>query len=242
MSSEEPANNEINVVHETVGAPTSWSNRRRLLLFITLAVVIVVVIAWAIVRSGAPKTQAQGGPSAAANSGPAQTPTVVITKVLSQDLNRQVRLPGELQAYQDVALYPKVQGFVEWIGVDRGTTVKAGQLLARMRAPELDAQRSEAVAKTRAALSQKSEAEARVGSIRAQRLEAEAKLAADEGTYKRLKAASATPGVVAGNDVEVAEKTVEGDRARVKLYEEMERAAQAQVVSLAENAKAIGEA
>src|SRR5258705_367159 len=111
-----------------------------------------------------------------------------------------------------------------------------------MSAPELAAQRSESAAKTRGALSQKIEGEARVGSIRAQRLEAEAKLASDEATYKRLKAASATPGVVAGNDVEVAEKLVEADRARVKLYEENEKAARAQVISLAENAKAVGEA
>ena len=86
------------------------------------------------------------------------------------------------------------------------------------------------------------EAEARVRSIRAQKLEAEAKLASDEATYNRLKAASATPGVVAGNDVETALRTVEADRARVKLYEENEKAAQAQVVSFEENAKAVSEA
>src|SRR5262249_56178989 len=56
-------------------------------------------------------------------------------------------------------------------------------------------------------------AAARLSGIRAQRLEAEAKLAADEATYQRLKSASATPGVVAGNDVEVAQRSVEAGKA-----------------------------
>src|SRR5499426_4758497 len=119
------------------------------------------------------KPQAQAAQSAT----PAQIPTVTITTVGSRGLNRQVRLPGELQAYQDTAIYAKVPGYVEVINVDRGSVVKKGQLLARLRAPELDTQRSEAAAKARAAQSQHAEAMARINSIRAQRLEAEAKLA-----------------------------------------------------------------
>jgi len=135
----------------------------------------------------------------------------VVAGVVSRQFTRQTLLPGELQAYQDVAIYPKVQGFVEWIEVDRGSVAKEGQLLARLIAPELTAQRREAAAKVQAA--------------HAQRLEAEAKLAADEATYKRLKAASATPGVITGNDVDVAQKTVEADRARVHAGQENEAAA-----------------
>src|SRR5262249_42334847 len=43
-------------------------------------------------------------------------------------------------------------------------------------------------------------------------------------------------------DVNIAEKQVDADRARIKLYEENEKAALAQVKSLQENAKAVGEA
>ena len=213
--------------------------RRNVLVASIAGILAILLITWLIVRTNSQKAASQ---TRAASEGAAQSPSVTVTKVVSQDLNRESRLPGELQAYQDVAIYAKVPGFVDWIGVDRGSAVKAGQLLVRMSAPELAAQRSESAAKTRGALSQKIEGEARVGSIRAQRLEAEAKLASDEATYKRLKAASATPGVVAGNDVETAEKLVEADRARIKLYEENEKAARAEVISLAENAKAVGEA
>jgi len=215
-------------------------SRRQIAVALTVSIVAIVMITWAILRSSAQKSPGQEARTSSERG--AQIPTVTVTKVVSQELNREIRLPGELQAYQDVALYAKVTGFVDSIGVDRGSVVKSGQLLVRMSAPELAAQRSESAAKTRGAISQTTEAEARVGSVKAQRLEAEAKLAADESTYKRLKAASATPGVVAGNDLEIAEKTVEADRARVRLYEQNEKAAQAQVLSLAENAKAVGEA
>src|SRR5215510_13523760 len=81
---------------------------------------------------------AQKAPNQAAATPAPQTPTVTVTTVQALELNRSVRLPGELQAYQDVALYAKVPGFVETINVDRGSVVKKGQLLARLRAPELD--------------------------------------------------------------------------------------------------------
>lgn len=173
---------------------------------------------------------------------PAQIPAITVTTVESRELSRQVRLPGELQAYQDVGLYPKVPGFVEVINVDRGSLVKQGQLLARLRAPELDTQRGEAEARVRAAQSQRVEAASKVNGIRAQRLEAEAKLASDEATYQRMKAASATPGVVAGNDLEIAQRAVEAGRARVQSWNENEKAAQAQAKSLEENERALREA
>jgi RND family efflux transporter MFP subunit len=142
----------------------------------------------------------------------AAAPQVVpVTAVRSQVVEHQVVLPGELVAFQDVLLHPKVQGFVQSVSVDRGSIVKKGQLLIKMVAPELDAQRSEA--------------DAKVQSAQAQRIEAEAKLAADDATYQRLKNASATPGVVAGNDLDVALRTVEADRARVESWKKNEQAA-----------------
>lgn len=178
----------------------------------------------------------------AATQAPTRTPTVNVTGVVSMEMNRRLRLPGELQPYQDVAIHAKVPGFVEAIYVDRGSVVRRGQLLARLRAPELDAQRSEAEARSRAAQSQRVEAAARVNSARAQRLEAEARLSAEESTYQRLKAASATPGAVAGNDLEVALRSVDANRARVQLWGENEKAAEAQLKALEENERALSEA
>src|SRR5262245_29353766 len=106
----------------------------------TFLVFILVIAATTACRSNAQDQAAK----TAASPAPAQTPTVTVTEVVSLELNRQLRLPGELQPFQDVAIYAKVPGFVEAINVDRGSVVKSCQLLARLRAPELDAQRGEA--------------------------------------------------------------------------------------------------
>jgi membrane fusion protein, multidrug efflux system len=159
-------------------------------------------------------------PAANANGQGAPAPTVEVVKVIARKLAITMRLPGELQPYEVVAVYPKVTAFVDSITVDRGSVVKSGQLMAQLVAPELAAQRAEAQSKLQGA--------------EAQRVEAEAKLAADEGTYQRLKAASGTPGVVAGNDLEVAQKSVEGDRARLEATRESAQAAKAALKSIAE--------
>jgi membrane fusion protein (multidrug efflux system) len=177
------------------------------------------------------KKAAEGKPA----SSPAAAQVVTVTEVVSRELSRELRLPGELQAYQDVMLYPKVQGFIEWIGVDRGSVVKAGQLLVRISAPEIASQRSEAEAKVGGAQAQKLEAEARASSVRAQRVEAEARLAASSSTYNRLKSAAATPGVVSGNELENAQRQVEADRARVQAYKDNENVALAQIKAIAES-------
>src|SRR5213075_1110478 len=106
-------------------------------------------------------------------------------------------------------------GFVKAVNVDRGSAVRQGQLLATLEAPEMQAQIVEAESKAQA--------------IELQRAEAAAKLAGAQSTYDRLKAASATPGVVAENDVVVAQKTVEGAQALVRSYENSINAARAQV-------------
>ncbi len=159
-------------------------------------------------------------PSANATGNAQPAPTVDVVKVASRKLSITVRLPGELQPYQVGAVYPKVTAFVDSISVDRGSIVKSGQLMARLVAPELAAQRAEAQSKLQSA--------------EAQRLEAEAKLASDQGTYERLKTASTTPGVVAGNDLEVAQKAVEADHARVDATRESAQAARAALNSITE--------
>ena len=57
-------------------------------------------------------------------------------KIESRTLFREDQLPAEIDAYQDVLMYPKVPGFVKWLGVDRDSVVKTGQLMASMYAPE----------------------------------------------------------------------------------------------------------
>jgi len=152
------------------------------------------------------------GASRAAPAIPAAGPVSIdVVRVVEQSLDVPLSLPGELTAFQSVAMFPRVTGFVKSINVDRGSKVRAGELLASLEAPEVVAQRSEAQSKLQAAEAQLSVARAKADS--------------DKSTFARLKTASATPGVVAGNDVVIAEKTADGSASQALAAEQSVEAA-----------------
>ncbi|MCU1383010.1 MAG: hypothetical protein JWL71_1707 [Acidobacteria bacterium] len=153
----------------------------------------------------------------AAPSGP---PTIEVVKVVEQPLNVTLSLPGELTPYETVALYSRVNGFVKTIRVDRGSRVKTGEQIAVLEAPELGAQKAEAQSKLQAA-------EAQLAAVRS-------KADATASTYDKLKAAAATPGVVAGNDVVVAQKAVEADQGQVAAAEQNVEAARQALKSVSD--------
>jgi len=136
----------------------------------------------------------------AANAGSPQQ--VTVAQVESQMLDTTLTLPAQISPYEAVDIYPKVTGFIATISVDRGSRVRAGELIIRLSAPELAAQRTQA--------------EATLLSAQAQLAAAQAKLASDHGTYLHLAAAAKTPGVVAGNDLLVAEQTAAADNGQVE--------------------------
>ncbi len=146
--------------------------------------------------------------------------SVDVTPVVSKTVERKLRLPGEISPFLRADLFARVNGFVERVEVDRGSVVKQGQLLVLLSAPELAAQRSEA--------------EAKVQAVESQRAEAQAKLLAAESTYKRLKAASGTPGAVAENEVVLSQQAVEAARAVLVALDGAKSAAQAAVLPLRE--------
>jgi membrane fusion protein, multidrug efflux system len=166
---------------------------------------IVLVASLAIEACGGGDGSSRAAPVTA---GPA---AIEVVRVVERSLDVPLSLPGELTAFQSVAIFPRVTGFVKAVNVDRGSKVRAGQLLASLEAPELVAQRSEAQSKLQAAEAQLSVARAKAD--------------ADKGTFARLKAASATPGVVAGNDVVIAEKTADGSANQVLAAEQSVEAA-----------------
>jgi membrane fusion protein, multidrug efflux system len=132
----------------------------------------------------------------------AQPIAVTVVPVVEQSVARTLALPGDLVAFQDVAIHARVQGFIDALSVDRGSVVRRGAVLARIVAPELQAQLREA--------------EAKVHAVVAQLAEAQAAMVSEQTTFDRLKKASETPGVVAGNDVQIAEQKVVGAKARVE--------------------------
>jgi RND family efflux transporter MFP subunit len=96
--------------------------------------------------------------------------------------------------------------------VDRGSHVKAGEQIALLEAPEL--------------LAQRAEEESKFQSAESQLAAGQAKLASDRATFQRLSNASRTPGVVAQNDLDVAEKIVQAGEGNVDSLVKSAQAAQ----------------
>lgn len=182
-------------------------------------ILLAAALASSLAVSGCSASLQRSSASAAVSQTPPPTPVDTV-RVISRRLDMTISLPGELQPYEEVRVFPKVSGFVKWIGVDRGSVVKKGELIAVLEAPEI--------------VAQKAEAQAKVFSAENQRIAGEARLAADQSTYERLMAASKTPGVISDEELETAEKAAEADRARVISLRNTADAARANLRSAAE--------
>lgn len=128
-------------------------------------------------------------------------------KLNMHPVSESVKLPGVLQPFEYVQIFPKVNGFVKEVYVDRGSEVKKGQVLIRLEAPELDEHRAAAKLKYVQAL---------------------ATLQASKDRYMRLLETSRTPGTVSPVDLTSAyskmmadSATIQGELANYKAQETM---------------------
>jgi membrane fusion protein, multidrug efflux system len=153
-------------------------------------------------------------------SGAGAAQQIATSPVESQKLDTTLSLPAQITPYEAVDVYPKVTGFIDAILVDRGSRVKAGEVIVRLLAPELVAQRTQS--------------EAGLHGAEAQLAAAQAKFASDHGTYLHLAAAAQTPGVVAGNDLQVAEQTAAADNAQLEAASNDVQAARESLRSVAQ--------
>lgn len=136
----------------------------------------------------------------------AQTAAAVeLARVASSPGTSARMLRGELRAQQEVDLHARVEAFVERVLVDRGSAVKAGQVLATLSAPELDAKVAEATAT-------RDMAQARLA-------EARARLSALESAEQRLTEAARTEGVVSGQELVQSREGTRAARAAVAAAE-----------------------
>jgi multidrug efflux pump subunit AcrA (membrane-fusion protein) len=185
--------------------------------------------------SGKEEGQTAGSSAASSKSAVIEVPVV---KVQLLKLDRSLDLPGELEAYQNVPIHAKVEGFVSSIVVDRGSRVKKGQLMLTISCPELQEKVEEAQAKVSAAQSAMRQSEENLQSERSKLVEAAARLDSDSLTLTRLQQAGQTPGAIAQNDIDMQSKTVEADKARVESLKSEIKAAQALVVAQHDNVTA----
>ncbi|WMJ72923.1 efflux RND transporter periplasmic adaptor subunit [Cytophagaceae bacterium ABcell3] len=112
----------------------------------------------------------------------------------------ELSLPGELKAFEEVKVYPKITGFVKEIRVDRGTKVKKGDIIAVLEAPEIIAQLAEAKAK--------------VSSAESKAMSEELNWKTSKDTYERIHKASLTPGAISANELIKVKNRSREDSAR----------------------------
>src|SRR3954463_14050099 len=77
-----------------------------------------------------------GPPSPPPSSAP---PAIEVVAVVQRPLDATASMPGELEPYETIALYPRVTGFVKSVRVDRGSRVKSGGLVRPVGRPQVRA-------------------------------------------------------------------------------------------------------
>lgn len=107
-------------------------------------------------------------------------------------LRDHIQLPGVLEPFEYVQIYPRVNGFVREVNADRGTAVKKGAVLMRLDAPEIEERRSAA---------------------RLKYMEAQALYFTSKDKYERLLQASHTSGTVSAYDIGAARAHMQADSA-----------------------------
>ena len=123
---------------------------------------------------------------------PAAAPHFDLVRADRQAVEQTIKLPAQLAAYQEVSIFPKVNGYVKTVWVDIGSHVREGQLLMVLEAPELE--QAAVQAKERYARSQ-------------------ADYAISRDNYQRLLEASRTPGAISPMDLATARAKRDADSA-----------------------------
>jgi RND family efflux transporter MFP subunit len=83
-------------------------------------------------------------------------------------MERGFDLTGEFRPWQQADLHAKVAGYLKTLNVDIGSRVGAGQVIAVLEVPELEAEREEATATVQHSKSEESRARASIDRARAQ--------------------------------------------------------------------------
>jgi RND family efflux transporter MFP subunit len=168
----------------------STTRRRKASISFSLAAPIIALAVSLSSCSGGRSTQVQAG-------GP--TITVGVTKVEKKSLGRQITLSSELVPFQEIDVYAKQSGYVKKLMVDYGTHVKAGQVMAILEIPELEAQLHEDQAEIKNSFNQVTRAQHELERYQAQ-------YKALHLQYTRLNEVfQSQPGIVAQQEVDDAQ-------------------------------------
>jgi RND family efflux transporter MFP subunit len=114
--------------------PSRVSRRGLTVAGLAGALVVVLVVATGVWTRNASEARLKEETTAQA------VPVVAVIKPGTGSNKSTLDLPGRLEAYSRAPIYARVSGFLKAWYVDIGASVKAGQLLAEIEAPDLDQQ------------------------------------------------------------------------------------------------------
>jgi RND family efflux transporter MFP subunit len=146
-----------------------------------------------------------------------QPPVVDVANPKPTGSNFELPIPGNVYAWQETAIYARVNGYLKRWTHDIGSHVEAGELLAEIDAPDTDAQLNQA----RAALEQ----------ARANVVKAQADLSLAQATYVRYHGLLQTGGVTQ-QDLDQRQSDVNQNQAEKAAADAAVKSAQATVEQL----------
>jgi len=134
--------------------------RTKRILFLTISGLIVFGLLWGL------KVMGKGKEGSLQEKDTEYVP-VKVEKVLIQELEETLQLVGDLKAFQEVNVYPKIAGrIIEKIHVEKGDLVKEGELIISLEKDAIMAQISQTQASLKAAEAKVAEVEANLNYMR----------------------------------------------------------------------------
>ncbi len=132
-------------------------------------------------------------------AGATEIPSAAVAVVQRGNISHTLSLAGQFQPYQVVDVHAKVSGYIKHIYVDIGDKVHAGETLAILEVPELDAQ-------LKGTVSQFARTKDEITRAQHEVARAESEHSAVHADYSRLQqAAAAQPGLIAQQELDNAQ-------------------------------------
>ncbi len=151
-----------------------------------------------------------------------QPVSAAVSAVQRGNISHVLSLAGQFQPYQVIDVHAKVSGYVRHIYVDIGDRVRAGQTLAVLEVPELNAQ-------FRGSQSEQQRSKEQVSIAKHEISRAEASHLALQANFDRLlQASKAQPGLIAEQELDDARAKADASQAQVDTARATLSAAQQQ--------------
>jgi RND family efflux transporter MFP subunit len=205
----------------------SFLRRHRVpVVLVALGVVVVVLVGYRI-----KKQQADAVPRRAFEV------VVGVVKPIVKDLDVKLAYTADVSAHRQVAIFPKVSGYIKRLGAERGDFVQAGHLLVEIEAQELhaaveQARASVATSEANLKVAESNLEAAKAGLVNQQASLVRARAVADNDTRNSLRLEDLhKTGLISAMDRDNSRTTAEASRAALAATDAQVAVARSQIVA-----------